>query len=193
MKLYIPLVHNTVLRVRQGLKSNWSASIFSGPFTRFRIEFGPSLKKLLGYACAPVARAPDVSFRHRRRATTANNHVARVLEHRIHNLQNFAGIQCGAPIRSQDVNAKLASRSDGGVVDLGGEVHLERLKGVVWRELQNETEYTTLVKAVLRSHNGSGPLEKISGVLGAGGKILRLISKEIIKFLSQPFHSHLLK
>ena len=47
------------------------------------------------------------------------------------------------------------------MIDLGQEMQLWGLEGVISREHDREREYTTLVRAIFRSHDGRLPVEQI--------------------------------
>ena len=62
---------------------------------------------------------------------------------------------------SLDAFTDTAVKCDVGMVDLCGEVHLGRLKRVVRWEMDAQEKHTTCEDRVVRSHDGSLPVEQI--------------------------------
>lgn len=71
------------------------------------------------------------------------------------------GIGCG-PLILEDVEADEAISIDVGVVDLGDEVALRRLKRVISGEGDAELKHSARVRAVIRSDYAGTPAERIA-------------------------------
>ena len=61
----------------------------------------------------------------------------------------------------QNIETNGTVAVDIGMVDLGSKVDLWRLEGVISREVDRQEENTTLVRAILGTHNSCLPMEQI--------------------------------
>ena len=113
-------------------------------------------------------------------------------EHGADREQHFGDGERGTPLIPEDVETDAAVAVDVGVVDLGGELDLGGLEGVVGGERDGKEEDTAGVRRVSGTHDGCLPVEQV--VTGRTGAARRgRITTEIDELLVDPLDSHFLK
>jgi hypothetical protein len=77
----------------------------------------------------------------------------------------------------QDIEANTTFLVNIAVIDLGGELDLRGGEGVVHGELDRKEEYTTLIRRILRTDDGSSPFCEITARRAGGDVFERLQGK----------------
>eukprot|EP00413_Alexandrium_margalefii_P004025 CAMPEP_0204521276 /NCGR_PEP_ID=MMETSP0661-20131031/5693_1 /ASSEMBLY_ACC=CAM_ASM_000606 /TAXON_ID=109239 /ORGANISM="Alexandrium margalefi, Strain AMGDE01CS-322" /LENGTH=177 /DNA_ID=CAMNT_0051526861 /DNA_START=134 /DNA_END=667 /DNA_ORIENTATION=+ len=113
----------------------------------------------------------------------------RVREQRREREQDLGDCEGGAPLVLQDVEADRSVRVHVAVVDLGGEVELRRLEGVVRRELYAQEEHPPGVGGVRRAHDGRLPVEHVVAD-GAGRAARRRVRGQVLQLLLYALQCH---
>lgn len=105
--------------------------------------------------------------------------------------KNLCNGQSRRPLVLQNVKADAARPTNVTVVDLGYKLYLGRRKGVVYRELDVEAKYTSLIGCCIWTNNGGLPTKEIRFVYRASGAIEHRLLVNLLKLLGYPLESHL--